>query len=201
VVRQNLRRSLGCVHPGQELRIKQVSQYIPTLEVPRLEQSIGPTSATLVLTQVAGMSLGATAMEMSFTVAIPTGGAIGFGDADHVAAMNLKSKVNDPKINLYTKHIEVRKILEDRFLRRRESKTREGDASSGEVLQRDATSMPSVQGALSDWDATAHGRTPSRPQRRKPDMGDGTTIDSSSPDFMDRSGETQRLESENKRSA
>jgi len=123
------------------------------------------------------------------------------GDADHVAAMNLKTRIDDPKIHRFTSHGEVRKILDNRFQRRRESRTGGGDASPAPSGQRDATSMPGVQGASVDGDATAHGRTPSKPQWRKPDVGGGSSTDSQSPVHMGRTGETQRLESENKRNA
>jgi len=126
------------------------------------------------------------------------------GDADQVAAMNLKTRIEDPGIHRFTPHTEVRKILEDRFLRRKESRTEEGDASAVLNGQRDATRMPGVQGASVDGDATAHGRTPSRPRRRKPDVGGVMAFvrgtDSQSPVHMGRTGETRRLESENKTS-
>jgi len=51
------------------------------------------------------------------------------GDTDHVAAINLKTRINNPEIHRFTPHIEVKKILEDRFLRRKESRTGGGDAS------------------------------------------------------------------------
>jgi putative transposase len=125
------------------------------------------------------------------------------GDADHVAAMNLKTRIDDPEIHRFTPHIEVKKILDDRFLRRRESRTAGGDASPVPSGQRDATGMSGVQGASVDGDATAHGRTPSKPRRCNPDVGGVMAFvrgtDSQSPVHMGRTGETQRLESENKR--
>jgi putative transposase len=123
------------------------------------------------------------------------------GDADHVAAINLTTRINDLEIHRFTPHIEVKKILDARFLRRKESRTGGGDASPVSSGQRDATSTSGVQGASVDRDATAHGKTPSRPQRSDPDVGGGTTTDSQSPVHMGRTGETQRLESENKRNA
>jgi len=127
------------------------------------------------------------------------------GDADHVAAMNLKTRIDDPEIHRFTPYGEVKKILDDRFLRRRESRTGGGDASHAPSGQRDATGMSGVQGASVDGDATAHGRTPSKPRRHKPDVGGVTAFvrntDSQSPVHMGRTGETQRLESENKRNA
>jgi len=126
------------------------------------------------------------------------------GDADHVAAMNLKTRIDDPEIHRYTPHGEVRKILEERFLRRKESRAGGGDASPVLNGQRGATSMSGVQGAFVDGDATAHGRTPSKPRRHKPDVGGVTAFvrgtDSQRPVHMGMTGDTRRLESENKRS-
>jgi putative transposase len=124
------------------------------------------------------------------------------GDAGQVAAMNLKTRMNDHEIHRFTPHTEVKKILEARFQRRRESGTGGGDAISPVPSgQRNATGMSGVQGASVDGDATAHGRTPSKPRRRTPDVGGATCTDSQSPVHMGRTGETQRLESENKRNA
>jgi len=123
------------------------------------------------------------------------------GDADRVAAMNLKTRIDDQEIHRYTSHIEVKKILGNRFQRRRESRTGGGDASTVPSGQMGATSTSGVQGPSVDGNATAHGRTPSKPQWRKPDVGGGATTDSQSPVHMGRTGETRRLESENKRSA
>ena len=44
------------------------------------------------------------------------------GDVDHVAAMNLKLRIEDHEINRFTPYREVKKILEERFLRRLESR-------------------------------------------------------------------------------
>jgi putative transposase len=44
------------------------------------------------------------------------------GDADHVAATNLKSRLTDRKISVYTPHTEVKMILDERFRRRKESR-------------------------------------------------------------------------------
>jgi len=120
------------------------------------------------------------------------------GDADHVAAINLKTRINDLEIDRFTPHTKVKTILEDRFQRRRESRTGGGDASPVPSGQRDATSTSGVQGASVDGDATAHGRTPSRPQRSDPDVGGGTTTDSQSPVHMGRTGETQRRRAKTK---
>jgi hypothetical protein len=113
--------------------------------------------------------------------------------------MNLKSRVDDLEIHRYTSYIEVKKILGARFLRRKENRIERGDAFLGRDGQRDSTSMPGVSVAFIDRNVTAHGKTPSKPQRREPDVGDGNTIDSLSPGPMGRSGETRRLESEYKR--
>ncbi|SHE91890.1 Putative transposase DNA-binding domain-containing protein [Ferrithrix thermotolerans DSM 19514] len=98
------------------------------------------------------------------------------GDADHVAAVNLKTRINDPEIHRFTPHIEVKKILDARFVCRRESRTKGGDASPASRGQRDATSTSGAQGASVDGAATAHGRT-SIPRRSDPDVGGGTTTD------------------------
>jgi putative transposase len=63
------------------------------------------------------------------------------GDADHVAAMNVKSRIDDRQIDRFTSYPQVKKILDARFLRRMESRN-----------------IPV------DTKATAHGRTPSEPQ-------------------------------------
>ncbi|WP_455423342.1 zinc ribbon domain-containing protein [Acidithrix ferrooxidans] len=39
------------------------------------------------------------------------------GDADHVASMNIKSRIQDHQIDRFTPYTEVRKILDARFLR------------------------------------------------------------------------------------
>ncbi|WP_423782971.1 zinc ribbon domain-containing protein [Ferrimicrobium acidiphilum] len=44
------------------------------------------------------------------------------GYVDHVAAMNLKLRIEDHEINRFTPYREVKKILEERFLRRLESR-------------------------------------------------------------------------------
>jgi len=123
------------------------------------------------------------------------------GDADHVAAMNLKSRVDDPEIHRYTPHREVKKILEDRFRRRLESRTGGRTASPGPSGPRDVTRMTGAQGTSVDGDATAHGRAPSKPRQRKPNVGGGDVTDSQSPVPVVGIGEAQRLESEKKTSA
>jgi len=124
------------------------------------------------------------------------------GDADHVAATNLLARIDDREISRFTPYTEVKKILDERFLRRMESRTGGQDAVPGAQRQRDATSKSGVQVLSVDGDATAHGRTPSKPRRRKPVVGDDHMVaDRLSPGFMDEPGETQRLESEKKRSA
>jgi transposase len=96
------------------------------------------------------------------------------GDADHVAAINVLARIDDPDISRFTPTHEVEKILLGRFQRRLESRGR-------------------------NTEATAHGRTSSKPRRTK-DVGAGIASDSQSPVHMDGTGETQRLKSENKRS-
>ncbi|MHB1773401.1 MAG: zinc ribbon domain-containing protein [Acidimicrobiales bacterium] len=128
------------------------------------------------------------------------------GDADHAAATNLLTRIDDREISRFTSHTEVKKILDDRFLRRLESRTGGRSASPGEVRQGDAASMPGARGLSVEGEATAHGRTPSRPRRRKPGVGGGPVKDvlataRTSPVPMGRTGKAQRLESEKKRSA
>jgi hypothetical protein len=70
------------------------------------------------------------------------------GDADHVAAMNIKSRIEDRAINQFTPHKEVKKILDERFLRRMESRR-----------------------------TTAYGRTPSEPQSLTTTVGDINSVE------------------------
>ena len=57
------------------------------------------------------------------------------GDADHVAVINIKLRIDDHQINRLTPYREVKKVLDEKFLRRTRSS-----------------------------DATAHGKTPSKPR-------------------------------------
>ncbi|WP_423782966.1 zinc ribbon domain-containing protein [Ferrimicrobium acidiphilum] len=52
------------------------------------------------------------------------------GDVDHVAAMNIKSRIKDHQINRFTPYKEVKKILDERFLRRIESRNIQLDAKA-----------------------------------------------------------------------
>ena len=70
------------------------------------------------------------------------------GDADHVASMNIKSRIEDHQIDRFTPYGQVKKILDERFLRRMESRS-----------------------PLVDAKATAHGRTPSIPRQPQLDVG------------------------------
>ena len=118
------------------------------------------------------------------------------GDADHVAAMNIKARIEDREISRFTAHTEVRKILEKRFLRRKESRT------GGTGVPTDGTASDGDRACAAKDEATAHGRTPSKPRGSVPVVGDSLrVVDSQSPGFVDMSGETQRLESEKKRNA
>ena len=124
------------------------------------------------------------------------------GDADHVAAMNIKSRVEDREISRFTPHTEVKKILEKRFLRRMEHRNGGGYVVCGDQRQETTAGSAGVQVLLVEGTVTAHGRTPSKPRGRKLDVGDShPAVDSPSPGFVDTPGETQRLESEHKRSA
>ncbi len=114
------------------------------------------------------------------------------GGADKVAAMNLMARASDREITLYTPYRDVKNVLDARFQRRLESRT--GDAGVSMETASDGVLTRVVEG-----DTTAHGRTPSEPRRVKPAVGDTPSVESSSPVHRLRTGETQRLESENKR--
>ena len=80
------------------------------------------------------------------------------GEADHVAATNLLSRLDDREIGPYTSHTEVKAILDERFQRRKESRV-------GARIVPWGTAGNGVQDACVDNGATAHGRTPSKPRR------------------------------------
>ena len=116
--------------------------------------------------------------------------------------MNIRSRVDDREISRFTPHTEVKKILEERFLRRKENRTGGEYVVHGEQCQETTAGSAGVQVLPVEGTVTAHGRTPSRPRGRKLDVGDNhPAVDSPSPGFVDTSGETQWLESEKKRSA
>ena len=121
------------------------------------------------------------------------------GDADQVAAMNLKSRVDDLEIHRHTSHTEVRKILEGRFLRRKESRT------GGTGVPANGTASDGDRASVVEGEATAHGRTPSTPHHARMDAGGvgahAHHTDSQSPVLLDGTEETRRLESEKKRNA
>ncbi len=52
------------------------------------------------------------------------------GDVDHVAAMNLLNRIKDHQISRFTPYREVKKILDERFLRRIESRNIQLDAKA-----------------------------------------------------------------------
>ncbi len=118
------------------------------------------------------------------------------GGADQVAAMNIMSRDGDREIALYTKHTEVKRILDERFRHRLESRT------GGTGVPTNGTASDGDPACAVEGEATAHGRTPSRPRRPRSDVGGAISdTDSQSPVHTERTGETQRLESEKKRSA
>jgi hypothetical protein len=78
------------------------------------------------------------------------------GDADHVAATNLKSKLTDREISAYTPHTEVKMILDERFPRRMESRV------VGARADPQGTAGNGAQCACVEGCATAHGRAPSK---------------------------------------
>ena len=124
------------------------------------------------------------------------------GDADHVAAMNIKSRVDDREISRFTPYTEAKKILDERFLRRKENRTGGEYVVHGEQRQKTTAGSAGVRVLPIEGAVTAHGRTPSKPRGRNPVVGGSHTVaDSPSPGFVDTPGETQRLESEKKRSA
>ena len=86
------------------------------------------------------------------------------GDADHVAAMNIKSRIGDREISRFTPYQEVKKILDERFLRRMESRV-------GARIVPLGTTGNGVRDMCVEDGATAHGRTPSIPRQRKLDVG------------------------------
>ena len=92
--------------------------------------------------------------------------------------MNIKSRIEDREIHRYTPYKEVKKILDERFLRRMESRNIKVDTK-----------------------ATAHGRTPSEPQSLDTTVGGTHSAARMSPVPVVGTGETRRLGSEKKRSA
>ena len=124
------------------------------------------------------------------------------GDADHVAAMNIKSRVDDREISRFTPYTEVKKILDERFLRRKENRTGGEYVVHGEQRQKTTAGSAGVRVLPIEGTVTAHGRTPSKPRGHSLVVGDSlAVVDSQSPGLVDTSGETQWLESEKKRSA
>ncbi len=115
------------------------------------------------------------------------------GGADKVAAMNLMARASDREITLYTPYRDVKNVLDARFQRRLESRT--GDA--GVSME---TANDGVLTRVTDGDTTRWNRTRSEP-RQKCLVGDTNGVDSQSPVLTVGTGETQRLESENKRMA
>ncbi|WP_428994700.1 zinc ribbon domain-containing protein [Ferrimicrobium acidiphilum] len=88
------------------------------------------------------------------------------GDVDHVAAMNLLNRIEDHQINRFTPYREVKKILDERFLRRLESRV-------GARIVPLGTTGNGVRGTCVEDGATAHGRTPSILRQPKLDVGGG----------------------------
>ncbi|MEX6429539.1 zinc ribbon domain-containing protein, partial [Ferrimicrobium acidiphilum] len=86
------------------------------------------------------------------------------GDVDHVAAMNIKSRIKDREISRFTPYTEVKKILDERFLRRKESRV-------GARIVPLGTTGNGVRDTCVEDGATAHGRTLSIPRQRKLDVG------------------------------
>ncbi|WP_367183932.1 zinc ribbon domain-containing protein [Ferrimicrobium sp.] len=88
------------------------------------------------------------------------------GDVDHVAAMNIKSRIKDRQISRFTPYTEVKKILDERFLRRMQSRV-------GARIVPLGTTGNGVRDTCVENGATAHGRTLSKPRQRKLDVGGG----------------------------
>ena len=95
------------------------------------------------------------------------------GDVDYVAAMSIKSRIKDREISRFTPYKEVNKILDERFLRRMQSR-----------------------GIPTDDAATAHGPTPSEPQSLDTTVGGTHYAARMSPVPVVGTGETRRLGSE-----
>ena len=106
--------------------------------------------------------------------------------------MNPMARTSDREITLYTPYRDVKNLLDIRFQRRLESRT-------GGIVAPSGAASNGTRDSAVDGEATAHGRTPSEPRRVKPAVGDTPSVESSSPVHRLRTGETQRLESENKR--
>ncbi len=83
---------------------------------------------------------------------------------DHVAAMNIKSRIKDREISRFTPYTEVKKILDERFLRRKESRV-------GARIVPLGTTGNGVRDTCVEDGATAHGRALSKPRQRKLDVG------------------------------
>ncbi|WP_369084382.1 zinc ribbon domain-containing protein [Ferrimicrobium acidiphilum] len=86
------------------------------------------------------------------------------GDVDHVAAMNIKSRIKDRQISRFTPYTEVKKILDERFLRRMQSRV-------GARIVPLGTTDNGVRDTCVENGATAHGRALSIPRQRKLDVG------------------------------
>ncbi|WP_367183939.1 zinc ribbon domain-containing protein [Ferrimicrobium sp.] len=86
------------------------------------------------------------------------------GDVDHVAAMNIKSRIKDRQISRFTPYTEVKKILDERLLRRMQSRV-------GARIVPVGTTDNGVRDTWVENGATAHGPTPSKPRQRKLDVG------------------------------
>ncbi len=80
--------------------------------------------------------------------------------------MNIASRIKDRQINQLTRYREVKKILDERFLRRLESRV-------GARIVPLGTTGNGVRGTCVEDGATAHGRTPSILRQPKLDVGGG----------------------------
>ena len=80
--------------------------------------------------------------------------------------MNIASRIKDRQINQFTPYREVKKILEERFLRRLESRV------GARIVPLGITGN-GVRDTRVEDGATAHGRTPRTPRQRKLDVGGG----------------------------
>jgi hypothetical protein len=101
------------------------------------------------------------------------------GDVDHVAAMNLLNRIEDRQISRFTPYGQVKKILDERFLR--------------------ANGKPEHPSGYQGYRSTAE--TPSEPQSLDTTVGGTHNAARMSPVSVVGTEETRRLGSEKKRSA
>ena len=115
--------------------------------------------------------------------------------------MNIKSRIDDHEISRFISYREVKKILDERFLRRKENTNRGEDVVPGTQCQSATAGSAGARVLSIDGTVTAHGRTPSEPQPDAMAVGGSKAAVRQSPVHMVRTGEPRRLGSEKKWSA